>query len=274
MDVSLLLLTLVLYVAATAAFVGHLLALRENLRRAAFVLLGLAFATDTLAIAVRSLQDGNLAVTTLHEALAVLAWLIVGAYLLLQYRSPHQLAALGAFVAPLAFLFTFSAYLVYSGDHDLPERLRSAWLPAHIAPVVLGYAILAVAFCLSLAYLLQENQLKSKRRGGLFRRLPSLETLDQLNHRFVTWGFSLFTIGILTGAMLAKTVWGEFWSWEPVEVWSAVTWTLYAFLLQSRAAGWRGRKAATLTIVGFAALLVTFFSVTLVFPGRHGGRFG
>ena len=90
----------------------------------------------------------------------------------------------------------------------------------------------------------------------------------------MTWGFSLFTVAIVTGAVLAKAAWGRFWSWEPVEVWSAVTWTLYAVLLHYRMAGWRGRKAATLTIVGFAVLLFSFFSLSVVFPGKHGVHFG
>ncbi len=271
MDLPLLIATLILYILATAAFVGHLLSSSEKLRRVAFWILGAGFAVDTLALVVRSVEGGYVAVTSFYEAVSLLAWVMVGAYLLVQARSRHQLAALGAFVAPLAFLFTLSAYVFYSGQRNFSARLQTVWLPAHIAPVVLGYAILAVSFCVSLAYLLQEKQLKAKRRGGLFRHLPSLEALDELNRQFVTWGFSLFTVGILTGAVLAKTLWGEFWSWEPLQVWSAITWALYALLLQTRAAGWRGRKAATLTIVGFAVLLLSFFSVSIMFPGRHGG---
>jgi ABC-type transport system involved in cytochrome c biogenesis permease subunit len=102
-------------------------------------------------------------------------------------------------------------------------------------------------------------------------RLPSLETLDELNYRFVAWGFALFTVGIITGTLLAKQRWGEFWTWEPVQVLSTIAWLLYALLLQTRAAGWRGRKAATLTILGFAVLVVSFL---LGFPGRHAASLG
>jgi len=225
-----------------------------------------------LAIGMRSYEVGNFAIQTMHETLSVLSCAIVGAYLVLQTRFP--LAVVGAFVAPLAFLVTLSAFLFYSGVEALPATLNTVWLPAHLAPALLGYAILAVAFCVSIAYLLQERQLKSKRRNGLHLRLPPLETLDHLNYRFMVWGFSLFTLAIVTGALLAKTAWGEFWSWEPVQVWSVVTWLLYALLLHSRTAGWRGRRAARLTIVGFAVLLLSFFSISLVFPGKHGGHFG
>jgi ABC-type transport system involved in cytochrome c biogenesis permease subunit len=139
-----------------------------------------------------------------------------------------------------------------------------------VAPAFLGYAVFAVAFCLSITYLLQERQLKTKRKGDLFRRLPSLETLDELNHRFVTWGFALFTLGLITGSFLAKEMWGALWSWEPVQIWSMVTWLLYAVLLQARTVGWRGRKAARLTILCFVVLAASFLGVNLVFPGKHG----
>src|SRR5262249_46614124 len=157
-----------------------------------------------------------------HDQLSLLAWLIVGLYLVVQFR--YQLAVVGALVSPLAFLLTLSAYLVHSGVDALPRNLQTAWLPAHVAPAFLGYAVFAVAFCISLIYLVQESQLKGKRRSPMFRRLPSLETLDELNYRFVAWGFALFTIGIITGSLLAKATWGAFWSWEPVQVLSVLAW--------------------------------------------------
>ncbi len=268
MHLVLLFIALALYIAATASFLGHLLSSRAGMRRAGLWLLGAALAVHSGAIFSRGVEQGHVPITTFHDALSLLAWFVVGAYLFLQARYP--LAALGAFVSPLAFIFTVWAYMFFSGARDLAARLPSAWLPAHIAPTVLGYAILGVSFCLSLTYLLQERQLKAKARSGLFRRLPSLETLDRLNHQSVTWGFSLFTVGILAGSVLAKSAWGHFWSWEPLEVWSAATWVLYAVLLHARSVGWGGRKSARLTIYGFGLLLVSFFGVSLVYPGRHG----
>jgi len=272
MDIPELILTMVCYLAATGSFVAYLLTSRESLHRTGVALLAAGFGIHIVAIAVRSAEVGGFAVKTLHETLSLLSCVIVGAYLVLSAR--FKLAVIGAFVAPLAFIVTLSASLFYSGVRELPGTLNTLWLPAHLAPALLGYAILAVSFCVSIAYLVQERQLKAKRRNGLYLRLPPLETLDHLNYRFMVWGFSLFTIAIVTGALLAKSVWGEFWSWEPVQVWSVVTWFLYAMLLHSRTAGWRGRRAARLTIVGFAVLVLSFFSINFVFPGKHGGHFG
>jgi ABC-type uncharacterized transport system permease subunit len=186
-------------------------------------------------------------------------------------QTRYHLAVLGALVSPLAFLLTLSSYIVFSGAETLPEGLRTAWLPAHEAPAFLGYAAFALAACVSLVYLAQERQVKAKRLSR-FRRMPSLETLDDLNYRCVAWGFALFTVGIVTGSLLAKAMWGTFWSWEPVQILSVLAWLLYALLLQTRSAGWRGRRAATLTLFGFALLIVSFLSLNLGFS--HGGSFG
>jgi cytochrome c-type biogenesis protein CcsB len=262
-------LSLGLYLIAAAAFIAHITSESALAHRVALVALTAAFALDTLGVVGRLSSVGiSAALSTFHDQLSLLAWLIVGLYLGLQLRTP--LAVLGALVTPLAFLLTLSSYIVFSGADRLPAELDTAWLPAHVAPAFLGYAIFALASCVSLVYLLHERQLKSKRRGRF--RLPSLETLDDLNYRCVAWGFALFTIGIVTGSLLAKAAWGTFWSWEPVQVLSVLAWLLYAVLLQARSIGWRGRRAATLTLVGFALLIVSLISLNVGLP--HGRSFG
>ncbi len=251
--------SLVLYLFSTAAFVTHLMGEREPARRFALASLLGGFALSTAGLLSRATDVFSLRQS--HDQLALLAWFLVAVYLLLQMR--YRLAVVGGLVSPLAFLLTLSAYVVYSGDTNLSGPLASAWLPAHVAPAFLGYAILVVASGVSTLYLLQERQLKSKRSSGLTRRMPSLEALDELNYRCVAWGFALFTIGILTGSILAKMAWGTFWSWEPVQILSVLAWLLYALLLQTRSIGWRGRRAATLTLAGFVLLVVSFLSLNL-----------
>lgn len=250
---------LVLYLFATAAFVTHLMGEREAARRVALWALGAGFALNTAGLIARGGEVVSLHQP--HDQLAVLAWFLVAVYLLLQMR--YRLAVVGALVSPLAFLLTLSAYVVYSGGSNISGSLASAWLPAHVAPAFLGYAILVVASGVSGLYLFQEKQLKSRRPPRLAQRMPSLETLDALNYRCVAWGFALFTIGIITGSILAKVAWGTFWSWEPVQILSIIAWLLYAVLLQTRSFGWRGRRAATLTLAGFVLLVVSFLTLNL-----------
>jgi len=267
-----LLATLALYLLATATFVAHIVTSNEIMRRIAHGVLAGAFCLHAGHLGIRGFEVGYEILATFQDQLSLIACIMVAVYLALSLRV--NVTVVGALVTPLAFLFALSAYAFRIGTPDVNPRLQSIWLPAHVAPAFLGYAVFAVASCLSIIYLLQENQLKAKPRHSWFRRLPSLETLDDLNFRFVSWGFSLFTIGIIGGALLARQLWGSLWSWEPVEVLSAITWLLYAALLHARTVGWRGRKAATLTILGFLVVVISFIGVNFVFPGKHGGTFG
>jgi cytochrome c-type biogenesis protein CcsB len=119
-------------------------------------------------------------------------------------------------------------------------------------------------------YLIQEHHVKSKHLGGLFDRLPSLQILDEINYRLITLGFPLLTLAIITGAVWAESAWGSYWTWDPKEVWSLITWLVYAAVLHLRlTAGWRGRRAAILAIIGFVIVLFTFFGVNFVLKSMH-----
>lgn len=271
MELPLLKLALLAYLLSTAAFVVSLLSVEGTLRRLAPVLLCGAFVAHAGAIAVRSAAAGYIAVTDFYEAVSFFACLMTGVCLVVQLRTP--VAIVGVVVSPLAFVLTLGAFVFYSQVRDLPPALHSVWLPIHVVLAFLGNAVFGVAFSTSVVYLVQERLLKGKKGLAFFRHLPSLETLDNLNYHSLAWGFPLLTFGILSGAIWAEYAWGQFWIWEPRPVLSLVTWILYALLLHYRSVGWRGRRAATLTIVCFAVLLISFLSVR-VFPGRHGGEFG
>ncbi|MGD9334007.1 MAG: cytochrome c biogenesis protein CcsA, partial [Desulfobacterales bacterium] len=104
------------------------------------------------------------------------------------------------------------------------------------------------------------------------KRLPSLELLDTTGYACIVTGFTMLTLGLITGFIYAKSVWGRFWGWDPKEVWSGITWLLYAALLHQRlTVGWRGRRAAIMAIIGFAVILFTFFGVNFLLQGHHGG---
>jgi len=272
MDLVLLKIALVAYLSAAVGLSLHLLSLRPAARLVGTVALALGFTAHGASIFWRSFTAGYPAFTTEYEALSFFAWLLVGVYLAVQGR--YRLSAVGAVVAPLAFTFTLAAFAFYAGVRELPPNLRSAWLPVHVTAAFLGNAVLALAFCVSLVYLFRERQLKEKRIGGLSSRLPSLEVLDALNYRALVCGFPLLTLGIVTGALFAKHTWGRFWAWDEREIFSLITWIVYAGLLEGRmVVGWRGRRAATVTIVGFTVLLVSFVFGHMIFPGKHGGSF-
>jgi cytochrome c-type biogenesis protein CcsB len=264
--------TALFYLLAMGAFFLYLVLLKEFYARVAPFILLVGFALHTAALGGQIAHNGFPAVTDLREALSVYSWLVVGIYLLVQLK--YRLTVLGCFVAPLAFLMALAGLAVGPGGGALPPGLKTSWLYVHVTLAFLGNAVFALAFAVSAMYLVQESRLKSKRMTALYKLLPSLERLDRLNYIFLVWGFPLMTLGIVTGSLWAGVYWGAYWSWDPRYIASVITWLLYATLLQGRiTAGWRGKRAATLTIVGFVVVLGYFLWGDVVFPSRHAGNF-
>jgi cytochrome c-type biogenesis protein CcsB len=272
MDILLLKVSTVIYLLATASFILYLIFPKSPSSRFASLVLLVGFAVHTTALAIHFSRIGYPAVAQLHQALSFYSWLMVAVYLLVQLK--YRLTVLGSFIAPLAFLISLSAFAFAPGGEQFPPALKTYWLPLHVTLAFLGNAVFALAFGVSLMYLLEEYQLKNKKRSVLYQRFPSLETLDRLNYVFLVWGFPLMTLGILTGSIWAGIHWGNYWSWDPRQISSTITWLLYGTLLHGRLAGdWRGKKAALLTIVGFVVVLGYFLWGDSIFPSRHGGRF-
>jgi cytochrome c-type biogenesis protein CcsB len=272
MDLNLLRLAVLAYLVSTATCALDLLAPRAALQRVGLHALSAGAALHACAIVARVLSAGHFPITTFSDSLSLLAFLVVGAFLVLQARRP--IGSLAVVIAPLAFMGTLGAHAFYRGQATMPTHLQSALLPVHVMLAVLGNTLFSLAFAVSLAYLVQERRLKAKRVAGRLQ-LPALETLDLLNHRFLTWGLSLFTLAIVSGIVWAHLVWGRFWSSEPRLMWAMLTWFVYAVVFQGRVmVGMRGRRAAALTIVGFATLICSLIGVNFFTPGRHGGTFG
>jgi len=149
----------------------------------------------------------------------------------------------------------------------LVPALKSNWLIVHVITCFLGYAAFAITFGISLMYLFKQSDTEGK--SHLLARFPESNVLDELTHQMVTFGFLFLSIGIITGAVWANSAWGSYWSWDPKETWSLITWFIYATLLHARMMrGWHGRRIAYLSIIGFMAVLFTYFGVNLL-PGLH-----
>jgi cytochrome c-type biogenesis protein CcsB len=271
MDALLLTSTAAAYLIATAIFFVYLFRGDAASRLPTTVLL-FGFVVHTVALSSRFFQEGFAAVAVMGKALLFHGWLMVGIYLLMQLK--YRLTVLGGIVSPLAFLMTLAAFAVGGGSAEIPPGFRTFWLPLHVTLAFLGNAVFALAFGVSLIYLLQERRLKHKRITALMKRFPSLESLDKLNYTLLVWGFPLMTLGILTGSLWAGIHWGNYWSWDPRQISSAIAWLLYGALLHGRVtAGLRGKKAALLTMFGFCVVLGYFLWGDTIFPTRHGGRF-
>jgi cytochrome c-type biogenesis protein CcsB len=261
-------LTFFLYFLGTLKYLLFVILLRELLAKIAFISLSVGFVLHSIAFLLRYLEAGHTPVTNLHESLSFFAWAIIGVYLLFYWR--YRIKVLGPFIATLALILIVPAMALPKEILPLAPVLRSYWLPIHVIFAFLGNAIFALAFCTGIMYIIQEHQVKSKHIGAISRRLPSLGVLDEINYKALTFGFPLLTVGIITGSIWAQYAWGSYWSWDPKETWSLITWCLYAALLHQRlTVGWRGRKAAIMAIIGFFAILFTFLGVNLLLTGLH-----
>jgi cytochrome c-type biogenesis protein CcsB len=211
---------------------------------------------------------GHAPLSNLYESLVFFAWTIALIYLFVEWR--YQNRAIGAFSAPLAFLTMAYASLspnISDRIQPLIPALKSNWLIAHVITCFIGYGAFAVAFGVSIMYLFKSR--REEGEGGLVGRFPSAAVLDELTHQLGMFGFLFLSAGIITGAVWANSAWGRYWGWDPKETWSLITWFIYATLLHARMMrGWRGRRIAWLSVLGFGAVLFTYFGVNLL-PGLH-----
>jgi len=268
-DAFILSVVLTAYFAATCLFLLYLVRLNESLARCAFFINTAGFIGHTVYLIHTYFELQYFPVASLHQSLSFFAWALMGIFLLI--HTIHQLPIIGSFVTPVATFFMIGSVAVISSHPlPLPPALQSFWLPIHTILAFIGEAVFGIAFCVGIMYLIQENLIKKKRLNTLFYRLPSLQTLDQLNYYCLSIGFPFLTLGIITGSLWAALAWGSYWSWDPKETWSLITWFIYAALLHGRLlTGWRGRRAAIFSIIGFSAVIFTFLGVNLLLPGLH-----
>ncbi len=268
MNILLFKITLLLYAVATLLYLVSVAVNKPDSDRWGRWVLMSAFALHTVTLVTRFYEAGYTPVTNLHESLSFFAWTLTGTFLLIDRRL--RMAVLAATTSSIILILMVFGSLMPMHIQTLNPALDSWWLPLHIGLAFLGNAVFTVACVAGIFYLLQERMLKSKKFSALYYRLPSLDTLDMINYRCLTYGFPLMTMGIISGAVWAEAAWGTYWSWDPKEAWALITWFLYAALLHGRlTTGWRGRRAAILAIIGFVFVLFTFLGVNLLLPGLH-----
>lgn len=274
MSVTILRVAAMLYAAAAIAYIGFFARPRHT--RAAtvgFWLLAAGFAVHAVAIGVGCSEYGGREFFSLRGGLAMMVWLAAGIYLFLQRH--YHMPTVGAFITPIILVVLLPALFGTPRSPGIaPETLRHKSVTVHIFTAGLGVALFAVAFGVSLMYLLQEREVKGKRFGVLFSRLPSLDSLDRLNQRLVRAGFVFYTVALIAGTITATAVWKSAWSWDPQQVISVLVWMLYGAMVQLRHTGWHGRRYAVLTLLGFVLVLGSMVTLRTV-PGvtRHAGDY-
>jgi cytochrome c-type biogenesis protein CcsB len=234
-----------------------------------------AFLINTAGIGLRWQESyqagiGYAPLSNMYESLVFFAWAIAIFYLGLEWKYKNRV--LGAFSMPFAFVsMAYASFSPQFGKEIKPliPALQSNWLIAHVITCFVGYAAFAVACGIGIMYLLKDRKTKEA-PGSLLASLPELKVIDDIIHKTLVFGFLWLTAGIITGAVWANSAWGTYWSWDPKETWSLITWFVYAATLHARfTRGWGGRRIAWLAILGFISVIFTYYGVNFLLSGLH-----
>jgi len=246
------------YIVALVVYFAALFARRERWDRVGLILAAIGLGFHTAALVFRTGSSGHAPFTNMYESLSFLSWAVVVALLVFGRKS--RVARLGPYLMLIvvALVALASSPLMPKDATPLVPALQSYWLWLHVSVTLLGEAFFAVAFVASLLYLAASTEEKKER-------------LDALAYRAVAVGFPLFTLGgLIFGMVWAYRAWGSYWSWDPKEVWSLITWFVFALYLHTRIVmGWKGRRSAWIAIAGFLAALFTYFGVNYLLAGLH-----
>jgi cytochrome c-type biogenesis protein CcsB len=301
-------LTILTYGMAALLFAWGLARREAWAEKAGVLLTGIGLATNAGTALTRGLATDRVPWGNMYEYSVMVGIVLAGGFLLLARRP--ELRPLGLFVLVTAFAFVaVGRFRLYAEPGPLVPALQSSWLRIHVLGVILGSSTLTLASLFSVLFLLKDRAerraaprpplvaggartvdeakvrdtlagygaqaaapaaVRPVRGKGLWDRLPSARTLDELAYRTTTVGFPLWTFGVIAGAIWAQSAWGRYWGWDPKETWSFITWVVYAAYLHARAtAGWRFGKAAWISVIGLATLLVNFYLVNTVLVGLH-----
>jgi cytochrome c-type biogenesis protein CcsB len=243
--------------------------------QAALALSAVAVAAHTVAVVTRGLAVHRAPWGNMYEFVTALTCIAAIFFLFVMVR--YRAWTLGVFVmGAVVVALGLAETLIYTPAGQLVPALQSYWLDIHVTAMTLATGIFFVAAALGLVYLAVDRYHRRVAAGraqpgnGIVGRLPGLEQLDRLTYRTVVFGFPVWTFGVIAGAIWADQAWGRYWGWDPVETWAFITWVLYAAFLHARAtAGWRGRRAHYIQLLGFASLIFNILVIQIFIAGLH-----
>jgi len=261
-------LALALELLASGGFVVYLVKQDKWVFRGSYWILVAGFVCHTMMLGCQYYRLGAFPVLGIKSALSFFSWCMILAYLVFQIK--FRLRVLGSFIAPFAACLMIISSAMPWLEGPVGQQFKSLWLTIHIGTALMGNGLFAITFLAAIMYLILERSIKKKKFGSFYSRLPSLATLDSINYYSLVYGFMFLTVGMITGSVYAQVVIGTYWQWDPKEVWSLTTWLFYAALIHERlAVGWRGRRAAIMSIVCFCILIFTFLGASFWLGGYH-----
>jgi cytochrome c-type biogenesis protein CcsB len=243
--------------------------------RAGVALSSVGVVAHTAAVITRGLAVHRAPWGNMYEFVTALTCVAAMFFLFVMIR--YRAWTLGVFVmGAVVVALGLAETLIYTAAGQLVPALQSYWLDIHVTAMTLATGIFFVAAVLGIVYLIVDRYARRVAAGraepgnGIIRRLPTIEQLDRLTYRTIVFGFPVWTFGVIAGAIWADQAWGRYWGWDPVETWAFITWVLYAAFLHARAtAGWRGRRAHYIQLLGFTSLMFNILVVQVFITGLH-----
>jgi cytochrome c-type biogenesis protein CcsB len=241
----------------------------ERVARVATAMMALAFLLLLTGVVARGISNGHVPWGNMYEFSITGALAFTGAYLIAIRK--HDLRWLGLFISISALLTLGTAVtLLYRDSAPLVPALNSPWLVIHVIAAIISGGVFLLSNVIAGAFLYLDSMEKRGGRKPWAKRLPSLETLDQLSYRLVAFVFPLWTFSVIAGAIWAESAWGRYWGWDPKETWAFITWVAYAAYLHARVTiGWRGRRAAWLCLFAGSTFLFNYVYVNVWGTGKH-----
>jgi cytochrome c-type biogenesis protein CcsB len=250
-----------MYSAASILYVYFFVTKKQLMGTIASTITGLGLLAHTGAFAMRWYSAGYVPIEAGFESLFLFAWFAV--FILIVVEQLYQLKVLGMLLMPIATVLLGFAWSRYKAPSALSALVKSYWIGLHVSVVFVAYAGFTLAAAVGILYLIQESQLKKRSvKNIFFRRLPSLEILDDLGARAIIFALPFITMTMITGIIRATTQAVQYWFLDPLVISTVTTWTIYGFYLGSRYIwGWRGRRTAVLSLIGFGGILFIRFVV-------------
>ncbi|MBP1760352.1 MAG: cytochrome c-type biosis protein CcsB [Firmicutes bacterium] len=274
-EVTMFYLMVITFLSSTVMYWAWLASKKDIIGHLATLLAGVGLVGNILALAFRWIITARPPLSNGYEFILTFSLGIVAVYLFAEFR--YKLKALGSFVMPIPFILLVFIIMKMGPSERvaaaIPPALKSQWLTFHVFTAMLAYGAFAISFGLGIMYLLKAGSNESSGKNSKeswISRFPDKNVLDELSYKVVGFAFPMLTLCIVTGAIWANYAWGTYWSWDPKETWSLITWIIYAAYLHARLMyGWKGNRAAWMAILGFVAVLFTFFGVNYLLPGLH-----